>query len=559
MTPSNNLSDSNSKSVGDDPQDPLLASIRTLEAIKEFAGDIIPLRSDGTNIHEWVCEIDKTLSDLVDREKYLQGTPPTPVSKAEDKIARNLIYWTIPRELRSCISDTTSAHDAYNALQGQFLRNNRTSHMAALVDLFNVHWEISEPHHITMLYDRMHKGMNELVASGFLVTEDTMLGALFQIAVGRANSQVYGATSQYLDTIVPSDRQVKSREVSAAARRQFEHMRATIFDEEPLAEPSCDPAESRHVPVDEDAEDTNSGSGSNLSLKPTGNEPMAKQSADQQHSANVPSKRPPPPGGPQSHQRSGSSSAQAAEPTAKKSADQQHPTNVPFKRPTAPLGPQSHQSGSSSAQVTQPVPSKVLSSSATKKAEDPPVKQAAQSTKIAAEATQPSNNSCQSQPFKFTDPTPLASFAGHSNRAPVSPHVRAQAFPFSRVTRSSQATSMSAIPATTDFIFFKSPFTNASPATTSLPGPGTPTVGSSSTGSNTVNRPTSSLFSGPTNTTASAAPVASLFSRPPNTTASTAPVASLFSRPPNTTASSTAPVDNSPEKSSKQSSNKPSK
>ncbi|KAI9601051.1 hypothetical protein H4Q26_000849 [Puccinia striiformis f. sp. tritici PST-130] len=515
MTPSNNLSDSNSKSVGDDPQDPLLASIRTLEAIKEFAGDIIPLRSDGTNIHEWVCEIDKTLSDLVDREKYLQGTPPTPVSKAEDKIARNLIYWTIPRELRSCISDTTSAHDAYNALQGQFLRNNRTSHMAALVDLFNVHWEISEPHHITMLYDRMHKGMNELVASGFLVTEDTMLGALFQIAVGRANSQVYGATSQYLDTIVPSDRQVKSREVSAAARRQFEHMRATIFDEEPLAEPSCDPAESRHVPVDEDAEDTNSGSGSNLSLKPTGNEPMAKQSADQQHSANVPSKRPPPPGGPQSHQRSGSSSAQAAEPTAKKSADQQHPTNVPFKRPTAPLGPQSHQSGSSSAQVTQPVPSKVLSSSATKKAEDPPVKQAAQSTKIAAEATQPSNNSCQSQPFKFTDPTPL----------PPS----------------------------------QSPFTNASPATTSLPGPGTPTVGSSSTGSNTVNRPTSSLFSGPTNTTASAAPVASLFSRPPNTTASTAPVASLFSRPPNTTASSTAPVDNSPEKSSKQSSNKPSK
>ncbi|KNZ43734.1 hypothetical protein VP01_991g1 [Puccinia sorghi] len=248
MASSNSQSGTNSQNMGaSDPQDPILASIRTMEAVREFAADIIPLRSDGTNLHAWIGEVDKTLSDLIDRDKYLQGTPAAPLNKLEDKIARNLIYWTIPRELRSCINDTPSAHDAYKALQAQFLRNNRTSHMAALVDLFNVHAEISEPQDITMLYDRMYKGMNELLASGFQVNPDTLLGALFQIAVGRSNCQLYMAT-------------ISSCEVAAAARRQLEHFRSTVFDEDPIPHTTGEAMESLHVPADEDSENPNSTS-----------------------------------------------------------------------------------------------------------------------------------------------------------------------------------------------------------------------------------------------------------------------------------------------------------
>lgn len=240
-----------SESMRDEPQDPILASIRTIEAIRDFAADINPLRPDGNNFHEWINEIEKTLSDLIDREQYLQGPPPDPINKAEDKIARNLIYWTISRELRSCINPASSAREAYHALKTQFLRNNRTAHMAAFVDLFNFQMQVSEPQHITILYDRMYKGMHELVSSGFVINEDTLLGALFQIAVGRGNSQLYTATSKLLDAKVSSNHLVTSHEVCAAARRQLESWRTTItvFDEGQHPSDVADP----QVHADEDS------------------------------------------------------------------------------------------------------------------------------------------------------------------------------------------------------------------------------------------------------------------------------------------------------------------
>lgn len=222
--------------VDEEALDPVLASIRKVEAIRDFASDITPLRPDGFNLHSWAGEIDKTLSDLIDRELYLRGSPSEPVVKSQDKIARNLIYWTIPRELRSLINDAATARDAYRALQAQFLRNTRTSHMAALVDLFNFQMDVNEPQHITMLYDQMYKAMKELVSSGFIITEDSILGAMFQIALGRANSHLYTATSNFLDTKFANDQQsISSHEVCAAARRELEHWHNTIFDEGPTA------------------------------------------------------------------------------------------------------------------------------------------------------------------------------------------------------------------------------------------------------------------------------------------------------------------------------------
>ncbi|PLW10778.1 hypothetical protein PCANC_01532 [Puccinia coronata f. sp. avenae] len=299
-------SSSQGRNMPNDTQDPILTSIRTIEAIRDFASDIIPLRPDGANLNEWVNEIEKVLSDLIDREKYLHEPPTEPLNKHQDKIARNLIYWTIPRALRSCIHDTSSAHQAYQALHGQFLRNNRTSHMASLVDLFNVHAEITEPQHITILYDQMFKGMNELLASGFQITPDTILGALFQIAVGRGNSHLYMATSQLLDTLVPTDRQVTSREVSAAARRVFEHSRSTIFEEEsssplPHDTSTSDVTDSTtHVPIHQDSINL-STIGSNLFSHRTAHaHPPTPSRKSTGHE--IPAKRPTPPGGPNSRQ-----------------------------------------------------------------------------------------------------------------------------------------------------------------------------------------------------------------------------------------------------------------
>ncbi|OAV91207.1 hypothetical protein PTTG_04719 [Puccinia triticina 1-1 BBBD Race 1] len=209
----------------DEGQDSIFLSIRRIEAIRELSRDITPLRTDGSNLKAWVNELDETLADLVDREKYLQSTPPVPLNKTEDKVARSLIYRTIPRELRYSLRDASSAHAAYDAIASQFLRNTRTAHMSALVDLFNFRMEVTEAGQISLLYDQIYRGLRELVASGFTVTEDALLGALFQIALGRSNLELYSAVSQYFDTRMSrGNTSVTSQEVAAVARMQIENM-----------------------------------------------------------------------------------------------------------------------------------------------------------------------------------------------------------------------------------------------------------------------------------------------------------------------------------------------
>ncbi|WAQ81040.1 hypothetical protein PtA15_1A378 [Puccinia triticina] len=473
MTSSSNQSGTSCKTAGDDPQDPILASIRTMEAIRDFATDIIPLRPDGANIHEWVGEIDKTLSDLVDREKYLQGTPVAPYSKAEDKIARNLIYWTIPRELRSCINDATSAHDAYNALKAQFLRNNRTSHMAALVDLFNVHAEISEPHHLTTLYDRMYKGVNELVASGFVINEDTLLGALFQIAVGRGNSQLYAATSQCLDTLAPSDRPVTSREVAAAARIQFEHLRNTVFDEDPITtHPPSEVAESLQAPVTEEGDVTHPPNDPNLSTNVSGMAHAARQSAEQPHPANVPAKRQNPPEKSQLHRESGLSSTRADQPVASKESS----SSAPKESAAPPVIP-----------ATQPIK--------TSDQVNVPVKSAAQAT----QATQPINTTAQLQPSLLDNgPTSTTSGSGKARAISPAPASRSGSPKPPTTTNTAPAGLFGATPATSSPLVTN--ITPASSSTTSTPtlfGKTVPTAAATSLfgkSASTATPPTPGLF-----------------------------------------------------------------
>jgi hypothetical protein len=485
-----------------------------MEAIREFAADIIPLRPDGTNIHEWVGEIDKTLSDLVDREKYLQGTPATPFSKAEDKIARNLIYWTIPRELRSCIHHATSAHDAYTSLQAQFLRNNRTSHMAALVDLFNVHAEISEPHHITTLDDRMYKGINELVASGFVVNEDTLLGALFQIAVGRADSQLYAATSQCLDTLVPGDRSVTSREVAAAARREFEHLRSTVFDDDPITHPPSEVTESPHVPVDVELDPINSLNESNLANLP-GNKPAPRQSAQQQHPANIPTKRQNPPEGSPSH----------------------------------------HERASSSAQADKPVTSQEAASSTAKESTNPPVSQVAQPTSTTGQATQSTNTAAQSQPSKPNDTFPFVHFTNHNINAAGKARAISPA-PGSRPGSAKSTTDTF----TSSFLFGPAPVTS-SPLVTNITPPSSSTATTALSGKPLPAAATTNLFGKPASTTDS--PATNIFacqkpSQPDSEKKSLFGGPSIFGPPlfgPSITATtSTTPAVKSPEKDSTKSS-----
>lgn len=529
----------NSQNMGaSDPQDPILASIRTMEAVREFAADIIPLRSDGTNLHAWIGEVDKTLSDLIDRDKYLQGTPPVPLNKLEDKIARNLIYWTIPRELRSCINDTASAHDAYKALQAQFLRNNRTSHMAALVDLFNVHAEISEPQDITMLYDRMYKGMNELLASGFQVNPDTLLGALFQIAVGRGNSQLYMATSQLLDTIVPDEKQVSSRDVAAAARRQFEHLRSTVFDEDPIPHTAGEAMESLHVPVDEASEHPNSTSGRNSFTNLHGNPPASRQAGgDQSNSGNVPSKRPNPPDGSKAQQQAGPPNTRAAQP--------------------APAG--------------QPP------SSAPQQAAEPPPTQVAPPSNPAPQASMPANGTAQPQAsksstFSFTN-TSSAATARPVSPVPTNrpssgkPPAATSLFGATPLASSPLANNVTPLPATSSTLFGK-PLA-ATTASTSLAS--NPSAESATNSTHIFGKP-STAASPAAAAAAAATATANLFSKSSAKTGSPPPSLFSFSQKPNeaeskkslfsssfsstTPATATAPTaaSQSPKKDSKKSS-----
>ncbi|KNE88640.1 hypothetical protein PSTG_17942, partial [Puccinia striiformis f. sp. tritici PST-78] len=209
--------------AADECQDAIFLSIRKTEAIRELSGDITPLRADGSNLQAWVNEIDEVLADLIDCEKYLQSAPPDQLNKAQDKVARSLIYRTIPREFRYCLRDAPSAHTAYDTIARQFLRNTRTAHMSALVDLFNFRMEVTEAGQISLLYDQIYRGLHELVASGFTVTEDALLGALFQIALGRANLDLYAAVSQYLDVKMSrGNTPITSQEVAAVARMQLE-------------------------------------------------------------------------------------------------------------------------------------------------------------------------------------------------------------------------------------------------------------------------------------------------------------------------------------------------
>ncbi|EFP74497.1 hypothetical protein PGT21_050167 [Puccinia graminis f. sp. tritici] len=226
MAPSNSDSQTvkEEENAADEAQDSISLSIRRIEAIRELSGDITPLRPDGSNLQAWVNEIDEVLADVIDREKYLQSAPPVPFSKVQDKVARSLIYRTIPRELRYSLRDASSAHTAYESIARQFLRNTRTGHMSALVDLFNFRMEVTEAGQISLLYDQIYKGFHELVASGFTITEDAILGALFQIALGRSNLELYTAVSQYFDAKMSrGNTSVTSQEVAAVARMQLEH------------------------------------------------------------------------------------------------------------------------------------------------------------------------------------------------------------------------------------------------------------------------------------------------------------------------------------------------
>ncbi|KNZ50584.1 hypothetical protein VP01_433g8 [Puccinia sorghi] len=233
----------------DDSQDAIFLSIRRTEALWELSGDITPLATDGSNLHAWVEEIDEILADLIERDKYLQSAPPVPFNKAQDKVARSLIYRTIPRQLRYCLRDAPSAHTAYRALAGQFLRNTRTAHMAALVDLFNFRMEVTQPAQISLLYDQIYKGLHELVASGFVISQDALLGALFQIALGRSNLELYSSVSQHLDTkMSPASSPIKAQEVAAVARMLLEHAASAAPEDAALVDPPTQaPAEPSFV------------------------------------------------------------------------------------------------------------------------------------------------------------------------------------------------------------------------------------------------------------------------------------------------------------------------
>ncbi|MBW0512558.1 hypothetical protein O181_052273 [Austropuccinia psidii MF-1] len=226
-----NAQDNAQDKAQDHVQDNIILSIQTIETIRDFAKDIKPLNIDGTNLFDWVADLDHTLYYLFDlEENYLQSIQPITLNKNLDKIAKILIYWTIPRELRTYIKDTKHAHDAYNALSNQFNQNNRTSHMASLVELFNFHFHITQPEHVTLLYDKLHRQFNQLIYSGFKLDHDTLLGAFFQIAVGRSNFEIYNSISKSLDDRPNSQvNHPSSKEIAAIARLHFENlMRSTV-------------------------------------------------------------------------------------------------------------------------------------------------------------------------------------------------------------------------------------------------------------------------------------------------------------------------------------------
>ncbi|MBW0477531.1 hypothetical protein O181_017246 [Austropuccinia psidii MF-1] len=206
-------------------EDNLLIGIEAFKTLKRFTNDITTLKFDGTNFFDWILDIDQILLDLFDQDSYLQNLQPTPLNKNWDKTARFLIHWTIPSQLRPNIKDSISAHAACMALLAQFNRNNRSSHMATLVKLFNIQHHITQPEHLILLYDKLYRQFHQLIYNGFKIDQDSLFGALFQIAIGRSNFEIYKSISKCLDD--RPNTQINpptSKDLVSSARTQFENL-----------------------------------------------------------------------------------------------------------------------------------------------------------------------------------------------------------------------------------------------------------------------------------------------------------------------------------------------
>ncbi|KAI8447279.1 hypothetical protein BY996DRAFT_1027216 [Phakopsora pachyrhizi] len=239
-------SDGLTNQVGDGVEErsnQIMASIQTLEAIRDFSKDVLPLQNDGSNIFSWTCEIEEVLSNLIQCPMYFQQGKPEEVNPDSDRIAKKLIYWTIPRELRCCIRLSSSAHDAYESLKAQFSRNARTLHMAAFVELLNVRAEITEASDVTVLYNHIHSKYQELIHSGFRVNEDSILGVLLQMAIGRSTSlEVYNEINRFFDSrMLTGASEVSSLEVCSAGRSRLEIIKQSESYEEEI--PATSPIE----------------------------------------------------------------------------------------------------------------------------------------------------------------------------------------------------------------------------------------------------------------------------------------------------------------------------
>ncbi|MBW0485544.1 hypothetical protein O181_025259 [Austropuccinia psidii MF-1] len=206
-------------------EDKVLIGIESIKTLKRFTKDVTTLKIDGANMYDWLVDIDQILLDLFDQDSYLQNLQPTPLNKNLDKTARLLIHWTIPSQLRPNIKDAISAHAACKALSAQFNRNNRSSHMASLIELFNIQHDITQPEHLILLYDKLYRQFHQLIYNGFKIDQDTLFGALFQIAVGRSNFEIYKSISKCLDDRPNAQINLPtSKEVVSIARTQFENL-----------------------------------------------------------------------------------------------------------------------------------------------------------------------------------------------------------------------------------------------------------------------------------------------------------------------------------------------
>ncbi|MBW0574179.1 hypothetical protein O181_113894, partial [Austropuccinia psidii MF-1] len=172
-------------------EDKLLIAIESFKTLKRFTNDITTLKFDGTNFFDWILDIDQILLHFFDQDSYLQNLQPTPLNKNLDKTARFLIHWSIPSQLCPNIKDAISAHAACKELSPQFNQNSQSSHMATLVKLFNIQHDITQPEHLLLLYDKLYCQFHLLIHNGFKINQEKLFDALFQIAIGRSNFEIY--------------------------------------------------------------------------------------------------------------------------------------------------------------------------------------------------------------------------------------------------------------------------------------------------------------------------------------------------------------------------------